>query len=66
MGYKLKECRQRMKLSQDELARASGVSRVTISNIETGKTEFVGTKTLLKLASALGVSIDEIFFAESV
>lgn len=58
---KLREIRERQGLSQDELAEKSGVSRVTISMLETGSQENAKTKTLFKLAAALNVSIDSFF-----
>ena len=66
MGYKIKEVREAKKMSQEELAERSGVSRGTISALENGSTRTTTTKTLLKLASALGVTVDRIFFAEGV
>ena len=66
MGYKIKEVREAQKMSQEELAEKSGVSRGTISALENGSTRTTTTKTLLKLASALGVTVDRIFFAEGV
>ena len=66
MGYKIKEVREAKKMSQEELAEKSGVSRGTISALENGSTRTTTTKTLLKLASALGVTVDRIFFAEGV
>ena len=34
MGYKIKELREAMKMTQEELAEKSGVSRGTISALE--------------------------------
>ena len=62
MGEKIRELREKAKLSQEELAERSGLSRVTISFIETGKLESVTTKTLKQIAEALGVSV-KIFFS---
>ena len=36
MGYKIKELREAMKMTQEELAEKSGVSRGTISALENG------------------------------
>ena len=36
MGYKIREAREAKKMSQEELAKASGVSRGTISALENG------------------------------
>lgn len=66
MGYKIKEVREVRKMTQEELAEKSGVSRGTISALENGSVRTTTTKTLFKLAKALGTSVDQIFFAESV
>jgi transcriptional regulator with XRE-family HTH domain len=66
MGYKIKEVREARKMTQEELAEKSGVSRGTISALENGSVRTTTTKTLFKLAKALGTSVDQIFFAESV
>jgi DNA-binding XRE family transcriptional regulator len=46
-------------LTQTELARASGVNRVQIANIESGHRSG-SVATLKKLATALGVALDEL------
>lgn len=61
MGYRVKELRESMGLSQEELARISGVSRTIISGLENGTTRATTTKTLIKLAEALGCTVDCIF-----
>lgn len=66
MGFKLKEVRLALKMSQEELCAKSGVSRGTVSAIENGSIRNVSTKTLIKLANALGTTVDKIFFAEGV
>ena len=66
MGYKVRDYRLKALMSQEELSQKSGVSRVAISNIERGKVQYVSSKTLTALASALGVKIDDIIFEESV
>ena len=62
MQNKLKVMREAQKLTQDELALKSGVSRVTISSLETGKATIAKTDTLVKIADALGKTVTEIFF----
>lgn len=47
-------------MTQAVLAEKSGVSRVTISRLETGELEETTLGTLSKLANALCVSIDEL------
>lgn len=57
IGERIKEIREKRKMSQDELAEKSGVSRMTITFLETGTTKDVKLGTLKKLADGLGVSI---------
>lgn len=58
---KLKEIRAEKKLSQSQLAQMTGVSRNTISSIETG--QYCPTaKLALILCVALDKKFEEIFF----
>ena len=58
---RLKEIRKEQRLSQDELAKMVGVSRNTISSIETG--QFNPTaKLALILCIALDKKFDDIFY----
>lgn len=66
MGYKIKELREAMKMTQEELAEKSGVSRGTISAIENGIDRTTTSKTLVKLAQALDTTVDRIFFTKGV
>lgn len=61
MGYKIKEVREAKGMTQTELARISGISRVTISALENGVVKNTTSKTLLKLAEALETTVDHIF-----
>jgi DNA-binding XRE family transcriptional regulator len=61
MHYHIKEARLAAKLSQDELAKKSGVSRQTISGLESGAITVTTTETLIKIASALGKRVSDIF-----
>lgn len=61
MKYKIRELREKKKISQEELAQMSGVSRQTISKIEQGEEVSVMTSTLAAIADALGVSIKTLF-----
>ena len=57
----LKEIRKQQKLSQDELAKSVGVSRNTISSIETG--QFSPTaKLALVICIALDKKFEEVFY----
>ena len=66
MGYKIKEAREKLKMTQEELAEKSGVSRGTISGLENGTDRATSPKTLVKLAKALQKTIDALFFTDSV
>ena len=57
----LKTLRLNKKLSQQKLSNISGVSRGTIVMLENKENVVTTTKTLKKLAIALGVRIDELF-----
>ena len=60
----IKEAREAAKLTQEELAQKSGVSRGTISALENGTTKITTTKTLVNIAKALNTTIDKIFRSE--
>lgn len=66
MGYKIKEYREKLKITQEELAEKSGVSRGTISALENGSDKVTTSRTLVKLAVALDTTVDCLFFTESV
>ena len=66
MGYKIKEIREKRSMTQEELAEKSGVSRVTISILENGTERNTTSKTWVKIARALEVTVDQIFFTEDV
>ena len=48
-------------ISQEELSKASGVSRQTISELESGEVVNTTTSTLAKLADALECKVGDIF-----
>lgn len=66
MGNKLKEYREKVGMTQTELAEKSAVSRVTISQLEQGIERNTTTKTLLRIARALNTTVENIFFADNV
>ena len=61
---RLLQYRKQAGFSQEELAEKSGVSRITISKLENGKTDNMSTFTALALASALQVSVAVLLCAE--
>ena len=58
---RLKEIRKEQRLSQGELAKMVGVSRNTISSIETGQFSPTG-KLALELCIALDKKFEDIFY----
>ena len=61
MAYKIKDARAELKMSQEELAKKAGVSRQTISGLESGAYTVTTTDTLIKIAHALGKNVSDIF-----
>ncbi len=60
MDTKIKELRKAHKLSQEELAKAVGTTRQTITSIEVGK--YVASLSLAyKIARYFDLSIEEVF-----
>lgn len=66
MDFRIKELRDTNRMSQDELATRSGVSRAIISNLETGTRGNPTMETLSKIATALGVCVADLFSEETV
>lgn len=64
--YRVKELREERNMTQSELEQKSGVSRATICALESGNVKVTTTKTLLKLANALNVTVNQLFSAQSV
>jgi transcriptional regulator with XRE-family HTH domain len=60
---RLRELRERVALSQEGLAKKSGVSRATIADLEAGKRP-ARPSTRRKLAEALGVEPAELMDSE--
>lgn len=67
MVYKIRERREELNMTQEELAAKSGVSRTTISSLENGTMRATTTKTLLAIAKTLNCKIEDIiFYADNV
>ena len=66
MGEKIKKRRMELGLSQEDLAKKAGVSRVQISNLERGECKNAHSKTLMALAVALETTVNWLFFGTSV
>lgn len=61
METKIREIREMQNMSQAELAQKADVSRTIISGLENGTVEVTTTKTLSRIAEALGKSVSDIF-----
>ncbi len=66
MEYKIKQFRNEKNISQEELAKLSGVSRAIISGLESGSIKTTTTSTLSKIAKALGKKVSDLFFEQRV
>ena len=61
----LKELRLQADLTQEELAKKAGVSRVNIAMLESGKQPTAKSDTIIKLAKALDVDPGALLCPES-
>ena len=60
VGKRIKELRNKLGISQEELAFKSEIHRTYIASLEVGKRN-VSIETLEKIVNALGVSLSEFF-----
>lgn len=61
MQFRIREYRDKKKMSQKQLSEAAGVSRAIISGLECGSIVVTTTDTLLRIAKALDAKVSEIF-----
>ena len=63
MAYRIRELREKKKLTQEQLAQMSGVSRTTIVLLENNEEHeaMVGTLKSKSLAAALNVPVSKLF-----
>ena len=59
--FRVKEEREKKGMTQEELSKKAGVSRTIISGLESGTINVTTTKTLKKIAEALGKNVSDIF-----
>ncbi|MBA7627803.1 hypothetical protein ES703_35272 [subsurface metagenome] len=64
LAQNLRHCRQVKGMSQKELAAKVGLSKDTISKIETGKQDNIGLKFLSAICRELNISIEELFLED--
>ena len=60
LGKNIQRIRTERNISLNELARKSSVSASTISKVENGITDDLKTNTIIKIAKALNVSLEEL------
>jgi transcriptional regulator with XRE-family HTH domain len=60
VGKRIKQLRNKLAISQEELAERAGVHRTYIASLEVGKRN-VSIATLEKIVNALEVSLSEFF-----
>jgi len=63
VGERIRKRRNELDWTQERLAKESGLSKGFLSDVEAGKRS-VGADSLLALANALGVSMDELMKGE--
>ena len=62
VSYNIKQRREELNMSQEELSLKSGVSRSIISELESGKrVENTTVETIVKISRALDTPIQKIF-----
>jgi transcriptional regulator with XRE-family HTH domain len=61
MSNKIKEVREALNMTQEELAEKSGVSLPTVLQLENGTARTTTTKTLVNIARALDTGVDQLF-----
>lgn len=63
---RVKYYRELKRMSQEQLEKASGVSRVTISDLENFKKENIKMNTMIAIADALEQTVQSVFFTMRV
>ncbi|MCX6073653.1 MAG: helix-turn-helix transcriptional regulator [Campylobacterales bacterium] len=58
IGQKIKELRKEKKITQEQLAKQAGISRVTLGKIEKGVLGSISVKTLDTLLFNLGFELE--------
>ena len=66
VGYRIREIRESLGMSQAELCEKTGITRTTIWKLETGEDEVTTSRTLVRIADALGVTVGELFLPSKV
>lgn len=62
--FTVREARKRKRMTQDDLAQASGLDQTTISDLETGRHVNPRLDTIQRLSQALGIRPAQLRFSE--
>ena len=57
IGQQIRQARKKSKISQAELAKAMGMSRTTIGQIENGTVQEIGVRKLIRMLEYLGLEL---------
>ena len=57
IGRLFKEARRKSRLTQDEIARPLGMSRATLSALESGRCDEIGVRKLTALLQSVGLDL---------
>ena len=57
IGKQIRQARKSRKVSQSELAKALGMSRTTIGQIESGTVQEIGVRKLIRVLEFLGLEL---------
>jgi len=60
LAKRLKELRQKYKITQDKLSKKADIPYSTLAKLESGYTPNPSMETLIKIADAFGVGLDEL------
>lgn len=60
LGRRIKEFRSKLNISQDQLAKKANIPFSTLVKIEAGYTPNPSMGTLIKIADAFGIGLDEL------
>ena len=60
LGKRIKELRNKYKITQDKLSKKADIPFSTLAKIEAGYTLNPSMETLIKIADAFGIGIDEL------
>lgn len=60
LGKRIKELRNKYKITQDKLSKKADIPFSTLAKIEAGYTPNPSMETLIKIARAFSISLDEL------